>query len=571
MNMRFIHGLLILSLALAAGCASQPAQDDRADLEKKAVRKSKPEPREEVREDAPGEPPAPPPAGEEGAPGEKKEAAAPAAPAEAVVEEIPEEEREPPERQPNASADASLKEGYELILTDPAGAAQAFQRAASADAECYQCFYNLGVAMEYSGNYQAAEVNYQKALALNAEYGPAVRNFALLKRKQGKVTEAITWLDDYVARHDKVVMARETFAILLAENSSNPERAINEARKVLVTHQKSSSARLALSQAYYKQGKKDLALDILEKQAVDDPTDARVFFQLGIYYLRNKEIQRALLNFKEAVRLRPDMVEAQNNLGILYLQGRLYQDAANAFRAATTYYPDFARAWMNLGSAMAGMGDTQGAEQAFQRALTLNPQLVEVIFNQALLWFDASRKNDEANILAYNKAIELFRQYNDKTNANPDLVRRSNDYIAEANKRIEFIKKSIENERKALEELKKMEQAQPPEGGAAPAPDGSAPPAGDAPPAPPADAPPPPAPEAPPADAPPPPAPEAPPAAPEPPPATPEPPPSAPEPPPAVPEPPPVEAPPAPPPAPDEPPPPPPEPGSDIPPPPPVE
>ena len=71
--------------------------------------------------------------------------------------------------------------------------------------------------------------------------------------------------------------------------------------------------------------------------------------------------------FKQAIKLRPDFVEAQNNLANLLKAEKRYAEAEQAYKQILKYKPDFVDAHYNLGSLYKEQKKYKEAEKAYKR------------------------------------------------------------------------------------------------------------------------------------------------------------------------------------------------------------
>jgi TolA-binding protein len=89
----------------------------------------------------------------------------------------------------------------------------------------------------------------------------------------------------------------------------------------------------------------------LESIELDPQSGAEVFLSLGAAYVKLDKNTEAAKAFKQAVKLKPDLSEAQYGLGLAYFQLHRYRDAVVAFKKATSLDPKMAKAHFGLGMA----------------------------------------------------------------------------------------------------------------------------------------------------------------------------------------------------------------------------
>jgi protein O-GlcNAc transferase len=113
------------------------------------------------------------------------------------------------------------------------------------------------------------------------------------------------------------------------------------------------------------------------------PQNAELHLDLGLALEQGGDPGSALPCFCEAVRLRPDFVEAWNILGIALRKRGRWGEAIAAYRRALEIHPAFPECWNNLGVALQQQSDLEQAMAAYQRALDYRPDLAETCVNLA--------------------------------------------------------------------------------------------------------------------------------------------------------------------------------------------
>jgi tetratricopeptide (TPR) repeat protein/mono/diheme cytochrome c family protein len=185
-----------------------------------------------------------------------------------------------------------------------------------------------------------------------------------------------------------------------------------------------------------------LWLQVLPKESSDASSDPRVAIQeaLALHHIQNDpgdfeahynlaallqmkgDLPGALLQFTEAVHIRPDDSTANNALGGVLLASGHIDGAITHLNAALVGRPDYFDAHYNLGNALASQGDFQGALLHFRAAARLNPQDANAEANlgsalaetgnlkEARLHFERALQIDPKNELARENLEQLNRE-----------------------------------------------------------------------------------------------------------------------------------------------------------------
>jgi Flp pilus assembly protein TadD len=179
---------------------------------------------------------------------------------------------------------------------------------------------NLGTALQEDDRAADAIARYERALALDPGYTPALNNLGTALRATGRFADAIAAYDRALALGADAATVHLNRGNALVAGGRLPE-AVAAFRQAVAASSASAEATSALANALYDSGSA-----ALETKSFGPATDA----------------------LREAVALRPDRPEAHNNLGIaLASQGRL-DEAMDHWRAALMIKPDFADARRNL-------------------------------------------------------------------------------------------------------------------------------------------------------------------------------------------------------------------------------
>jgi len=130
------------------------------------------------------------------------------------------------------------------------------------------------------------------------------------------------------------------------------------------------------------------------------PGDARVHYALGVALGHVGQIDPAIDQLRQAIRLKPDLFEGHTNLGVLLGRRGKPDEAMAAFAEAIRLRPDVAELHMNLSNALREGWKMDEAIAAAERAISLKPSLPE-----AQLCLGAA----EACMGRFDRAIDAYR------------------------------------------------------------------------------------------------------------------------------------------------------------------
>ena len=131
--------------------------------------------------------------------------------------------------------------------------------------------FHLGVVYHQQGLFDAAIVEYQKAIRLNLNNVEAYNNLGLIYIKQGK-------LDLAIAEFKRAIEIKLDYA----------------------------EAHYNLGTIYLEQGKREEAVAALKKTIAIDPNDADAHNNLGFAYAKEGRLSEAMLAFQKAIQINPN-------------------------------------------------------------------------------------------------------------------------------------------------------------------------------------------------------------------------------------------------------------------------
>ena len=130
---------------------------------------------------------------------------------------------------------------------------------------------------------------------------------------------------------------------------------------------------------------------------------------LGAALIKKGQINEAIRQCQEAIRLRPGYALAHNNLGLAFVEQGQATEAISQYQEAIRVKPDFAAACYNLANALLVKNQLDEAIHQFQRALELKPDYAPAHNNLGVALARKGQKSDA--IRHYQEALRLNPDY----------------------------------------------------------------------------------------------------------------------------------------------------------------
>lgn len=323
-----------------------------------------------------------------------------------------------------------------------------FNEAATAQPGFAKAHFNAGWTSEQLGNLTQAATHYRAALAADAGYTDALYALGDVLSKNGKGAEAVDLYKGLVEKDPEDLKARNALMEALTAGDFYDE-AIAQAKEILLRDAKDVGAYRNLSRLYFSKGEYKLSQLCAEKAKELAKGDAGIYNNIGVTYLVMDNESSAIDEFKTAVKLDPDNLEANLNLGYVALNSGDYVLAKQCFEAALSGTPGSLAGKLGLAVALRGEKEYDAAAKLYTEIIDADPSNQKAYFNAATLY--------EKYIKDYKKAEKTLQKYINENNADGSI---GPDHIVYA--RIERIKESqaIEEARKREEERKKKEAAE---------------------------------------------------------------------------------------------------------------
>ncbi len=93
------------------------------------------------------------------------------------------------------------------------------------------------------------------------------------------------------------------------------------------------------------------------------------------------DVEEAIEEYKQAIRINPDDATAHINLGVAYVESGMYKEAIEACKQAIRIDPDYADAYVILGAAYVLLNDIDSALEQYKILENLDSEMADELFN----------------------------------------------------------------------------------------------------------------------------------------------------------------------------------------------
>jgi protein O-mannosyl-transferase len=217
-----------------------------------------------------------------------------------------------------------------------------------------------------------------------------------------------------------------------------------------------------LGTALDKQGQVDKAIDQYQETLRLQPEFAEAHNNLGYALGRRGQLDAAITEHREAIRLKPSCIEAYNNLAMALLKKGQPDEAINECQEALRLRPDYPEAHNNLGIALVRKGRIDEAISHYRAAIRLKPDDADAHYN---LGIALGRKGQIDGAISEFQAAVRLKPDNADAHTNLGVALGMQGQIAEAIRQLQEalrLKPDIVDARNNLARVLEMKNAPAP-------------------------------------------------------------------------------------------------------------
>jgi tetratricopeptide (TPR) repeat protein len=268
-----------------------------------------------------------------------------------------------------------------------------------------QLHFTLGVMLASEKQYRAAQLELERADALQPETADILYNLGQVCLRTGDTAKAELALN----RALKLKPDSPEALYILAQVYQQENRSVDAMDALVRAHKLAPQntdiiyllARVSMNQNYFED-----AIPLLEAGLKISPQRADLHAALGESYFKSEKTEKAVQEFQKLIEIDPS-AQSYALMGITYRRMGQFGKAREYFEAGLKRDPRDASCLFNIGYIDERQGNQAQAEALFQRALRSNPDFSEALLELADLRI-AARKFDEAAILL-RKYVKVSR------------------------------------------------------------------------------------------------------------------------------------------------------------------
>jgi tetratricopeptide (TPR) repeat protein len=243
--------------------------------------------------------------------------------------------------------------------------------------EQWEVLYLNGLMELHEGDAKTARAHLERSIALNPGDGEGYAALGNTLAQLGDLAGARRSLEKAIATGDREPEVEFDLARVLERLGLTAE-----AQSALGVYQQMKKAQTDRAQAAGEVESGDQAIAagdparaaaLYRQAAGTDPEEALIFYKLGMALDKTKDVDGEKTALEEAIRLKPDFAEAQNQMGYLAVRAGDAAGAEGYLRAAVKASPSFVVAWVNLAAALTAEGKWADAREALKSAQALDP------------------------------------------------------------------------------------------------------------------------------------------------------------------------------------------------------
>ena len=276
----------------------------------------------------------------------------------------------------------NLKGGAYLAKKDVTNARASFEKALAIQPDYFPAVANLAQLDVQEKKPEAAKKRLEAFLEKNRKSDPAMNALANLARSQGQNKEATAWLERASRENPEALQPSLRLGAHYIRTGEK-EKSLALAKKLRAAHPDDSGVLELLAQAQFANDDRKGALENYMKLALARPDSALVQFRLASLHLAMNNPSAASESLQKALAIKPDYVNAQLAMVALESSRKNYEKALILARQIQKQHQKLPVGYVAEGDLLLRQGNPALAAKAYEHAFTLqkNPTYLVKLHN----------------------------------------------------------------------------------------------------------------------------------------------------------------------------------------------
>ncbi|WP_447970383.1 tetratricopeptide repeat protein [Nitrospira sp. M1] len=274
--------------------------------------------------------------------------------------------------------------------------------------------YYLGITINESGEVDAAEQHFKKAIELRTDFRRAYQSLASLHEDQKKQQESADVYEQYLREvnpHDKEFRLQLVRLYLIDHSYEN---ALKQLALLAADHPDDLNIKVRTALIYGEMGNYQQAIDELTAILQARPNELRVRDYLGLMYEEQKDFQQAIDTYQANLKINPQYYDSLLHLGFLSYRQKQYPDAVSHLEQAKHIHPKRSEPYLLLGLTYLQQEDYESGAQEFEEGIQQDPTNADLHFNLGTAYDKLDRFDDV--VQAMQHALKLEPEHADALN-----------------------------------------------------------------------------------------------------------------------------------------------------------
>ncbi|KAG0699039.1 Transmembrane and TPR repeat-containing protein [Chionoecetes opilio] len=231
---------------------------------------------------------------------------------------------------------------------------------------------------------EAQEV-YERALFYDSTNPDIYYNLGVVLLEQGRAQQALAYLDKALEMDPDHQQALLNSAVLIQASNSTLSHPLTHTPFLPFPHASPSPIHLESGNAELR----PLAYQRLLRLVQRDPLNERIYFNLGMIAMDDRDYRNAEKWFRKAIELKEDFRSALFNLALLLTDDQRPLEAAPFLNQLVKHHPDHVKGLILLGDIyINNIKDLDAAEKCYERILAVDPGNVQGLHNLCVVYVE---------------------------------------------------------------------------------------------------------------------------------------------------------------------------------------